>query len=47
MARLAGWILDALRNHENESVLARLKTEVEETCLGFPVPGLPQASPSV
>ena len=47
MARLAGWILDALRNHENEPVLARLKTEVEETCLGFPVPGLPQASPSV
>ena len=47
MARLAGWILDALRNHENETVLARLKTEVEETCLGFPVPGLPQASPSV
>ena len=40
MARLAGWILDALRNHENESVLARLKTEVEETCSGFPVPGI-------
>ena len=47
MARLAGWILDALRNHENESVLARLKTEVQETCLGFPVPGVAQASPSV
>ncbi len=47
MVQLAGWILDALRNHENEAVLARLKTEVEETCLGFPVPGLPQASPSV
>ena len=45
IARLAGWILDALRNHGNESVLARLKTEVEQTCLGFPVPGLPQASP--
>ena len=40
MARLAGWILDALRNHENESVLARLKTEVERTCSGFPVPGI-------
>ena len=47
MAQLAGWILDALRNHENESVLARLKAEVEQTCLGFPVPGLPQANPSV
>ena len=47
MAQLAGWILDALRNHENESVLAQLKTEVEQTCLGFPVPGVAQASPSV
>ena len=47
MVQLAGWILDALRNHENESVLARLKAEVEQTCLGFPVPGLPQANPSV
>ena len=44
MARLAGWILDALRNHENESVLARLRTEVEKTCLGFPVPGVPWPS---
>ena len=40
MARLAGWILDALRNHENETALARLKAEVEETCSGFPVPGI-------
>ena len=40
MARLAGWILDALRNHENEAALARLKAEVEETCSGFPVPGI-------
>ena len=47
MAQLAAWILDALRNHENESVLAQLKTEVEQTCLGFPVPGVAQASPSV
>ncbi len=45
MARLAGWILDALRNHENEAALARLKAEVEETCSGFPVPGLPRPSP--
>ena len=40
MARLAGWILDALRNHENAAALARLKAEVEETCSGFPVPGI-------
>ena len=40
MARLAGWILDALRNHENEASLARLKAEVEGACSGFPVPGI-------
>ncbi|MCY3810591.1 MAG: serine hydroxymethyltransferase [Gammaproteobacteria bacterium] len=40
MAQLAGWILDALRNHEDEAALARLKSEVEETCSGFPVPGV-------
>jgi len=40
MARLAGWILDALRNHDDEAALARLKGEVEETCSGFPVPGI-------
>ena len=40
MARLAGWILDALRNHEDPAALARLKGEVEETCSEFPVPGI-------
>ena len=40
MARLAGWIIDALRNHEDPGALARLKIEVEETCSGFPVPGV-------
>ena len=30
MARLAGWILDALRNHEDPAALGRLKAEVEE-----------------
>ena len=40
MARLAGWILDALRNHEDDAALARLKRDVEETCSGFPVPGV-------
>ena len=40
MARLAGWIIDALRNHEDSAALARLKGEVEETCSGFPVPGV-------
>ena len=45
MARLAGWILDALRNHEDPAALARLKGEVEETCLRFPVPGVSIGSP--
>lgn len=45
MARLAGWILDALRNYEDPAALARLKGEVEETCLGFPVPGVSMGPP--
>lgn len=40
MERLAGWIVSALRNHEDEGVLAKLKAEVEEVCLSFPVPGI-------
>ena len=40
MAQLAGWILDALRNHEDDGALARIRSEVEETCSGFPVPGV-------
>ena len=40
MERLGGWILDALRNHDDEAALARIKTEVEELCLRFPVPGI-------
>ena len=40
MARLAGWMLDALRHHDDDALLARLKGQVEETCSGFPVPGI-------
>ncbi len=40
MARLAGWMVEALRHHDDETVLSRVKQEVEETCLGFPVPGI-------
>ena len=40
MQRLGGWILDALRNHDDEAALARLKAEVEELCRRFPVPGI-------
>ena len=40
MQRLGGWIVEALRHHDDEATLARIKGEVEETCLGFPVPGI-------
>ena len=40
MERLGGWILDALRNHDDEAALARVKAEVEELCRRFPVPGI-------
>lgn len=43
MARLAGWILDALRHSTDETFLGKLKAEVEATCLQFPVPGIDMA----
>lgn len=40
MRQLAGWMLEALRNHDDDAVLRRVQAEVEETCLRFPVPGI-------
>ena len=40
MQRLAVWMLQALRHHDDAPALARLKEEVEATCRQFPVPGL-------
>ena len=40
MKQLAEWIVLALRKHEDEAALAKLKAEVETTCRGFPVPGI-------
>lgn len=40
MVRLANWLIEALRHHGDDTVLARVRHEVEETCLGFPVPGI-------
>jgi glycine hydroxymethyltransferase len=40
MRKLAGWIHDALSNHEDEAFLARQREEVEAHCRSFPVPGL-------
>ena len=41
MDRLAGWICDALRKHQDAAFLASLQREVETLCLAYPVPGLP------
>lgn len=40
MHRLAAWIALALRSHDDEGALAKIKAEVEEACLRFPVPGI-------
>ena len=40
MERLGEWIAQALRHHDDAAALARLKDEVEATCLRFPVPGI-------
>ncbi len=40
MVQLAAWMDDALKGHENETTLARIRDEVEELCLRYPVPGL-------
>jgi glycine hydroxymethyltransferase len=41
MAKLAGWIADALAARSDAGALARLRTDVEAFCHRFPVPGLP------
>ena len=40
MESLAGWMIEALRNPDNESHLNELATRVKTLCLRFPVPGL-------
>jgi len=40
MERLGGWMLEALRNHDDAALLARVKAEVEQTCSQYPVPGI-------
>lgn len=37
MQKIAGWINKALRNHDNESILEEIKTEVKGLCRDFPV----------
>lgn len=40
MKQIGGWMLEALKSHNNEAELAKIKDAVEEFCLSFPVPGL-------
>ncbi len=40
MARIAGWLVEALRQHEDAARIEALRGEVEEFCRGFPVPGI-------
>jgi glycine hydroxymethyltransferase len=40
MKQLAGWIVRALRSHDDTEALAELKKEVEECCKRFAVPGI-------
>jgi glycine hydroxymethyltransferase len=40
MKQLAGWLVRALRNHEDQAVLKALRAEVEEMCRRYPVPGI-------
>jgi glycine hydroxymethyltransferase len=40
MERIAAWMLEALRHHEDAERLEALRVEVEAFCTGYPVPGL-------
>jgi glycine hydroxymethyltransferase len=37
MRRIAAWIVDGIRNSEDDAVLTRIRTEVSELCAAFPV----------
>ncbi len=40
MSKVAQWMVDAMRAHDNATKLAELHDRVRELCGGFPVPGL-------
>lgn len=40
MARIAGWIVDALRHPRDEDGLGRIAGEVRDLCRRYPVPGI-------
>ncbi len=38
--RLAGWMVKALKNHDDQATIDSVRKEVEEMCRQFPVPGI-------
>jgi glycine hydroxymethyltransferase len=40
MKQLAGWIVKALRSHEDQAALGSVRAQVEEMCKRYPVPGI-------
>ena len=40
MQRVGAWILQVLKNAADDSVLARVRTEIAQFCQAFPVPGI-------
>lgn len=40
MVQMAAWIVESLRNSEEQGVLDRIAADVAELCLSFPVPGI-------
>ncbi len=40
MLQLANWMIEALRNSEDDDVLKRLRVDVQNLCKNFPVPGI-------
>jgi len=40
MQKIGKWMIEALKNHNNESKLQEIKVQVEEMCRRFPVPGI-------
>jgi glycine hydroxymethyltransferase len=44
MRAIGGWIVDAIRNRDDEAAHDRIRAEVRELVANFPVPGLPRSA---
>lgn len=40
MQKIAGWMMQAIHNHNQSEELSKIKREVTQLCLKFPVPGI-------